>query len=71
MALDKIDFEKSLGELEKIIAKLESDECTLEESIYLFEQGMKHTESCRKALDNAKKRIIDLTEIDAEENAVD
>ena len=45
MALDKIDFEKSLGELEKIIAKLESGECTLEESISLFEQGMKHTDA--------------------------
>lgn len=71
MAENKIDFEKSLGELEKIISKLESGECSLDESIALFEQGMQHTEQCRKALNNAKKRILNLTETEAEENTVD
>lgn len=71
MAENKIDFEKSLNELEKIISKLESGKCSLEESITLFEQGMKHTESCREALNNAKKRIFDLTEAKAEEIDLD
>ena len=71
MAENKIDFEKSLNELEKIISKLESGDCSLEESITLFEQGMEHTKSCREALENAKKRILDLTEAEAEEENVD
>ncbi len=71
MAENKIDFEKSLNELEKIITKLESGNCSLEESITLFEQGMKHTENCREALNNAKKRIIDLTEAESEEVNLD
>ncbi len=67
MVGNKIDFEKSLNELETIIAKLEKGECSLEESISLFEQGMKHTENCREALENAKIRIFDLTEPKSED----
>ena len=67
MAQNNIDFEKSLFELEKIIEKLEKGECSLEESITLFEQGIKYTDECRCALENAKNRITDLTEAESEE----
>lgn len=67
MAQNNIDFEKSLSELEKIIQKLEKGECSLEESITLFEQGIKYTDECRSALVNAKNRITDLTEAESEE----
>lgn len=66
-----IDFESSLKELENIILKLEKGECSLEESIALFESGIKHTENCKEALNNAKKRIIDLTEAELEERELD
>lgn len=71
MAQSKIDFEKSLNELEKIISKLEQGDCSLEESISLFEQGMKHTENCREALEYAKDRILKLTEAESEELKID
>jgi len=67
MSDNKIDFEKSLEELEKIVAKLESGECSLDDSIKLFEQGVKYTSECRDALKNAKERIITLTELENEE----
>lgn len=67
MAQNKIDFEKSLGELENIIKKLESGDCTLDESISLFEQGIKYTNECRTALKNAQAKIISLTEAEEEE----
>ena len=67
MAQNKIDFEKSLGELENIIKKLESGDCTLDESITLFEQGIKYTNECRTALKNAQAKIISLTEAEEEE----
>ena len=67
MAQNKIDFEKSLGELENIIKKLESGDCTLDESITLFEQGIKYTNECRTALKNAQAKIISLTESEEEE----
>ncbi len=61
-----INFEKSLSELEAIIKKLEDGECSLDESIKLFEQGVRHTDECRKALENAKQKIISLTEAEEE-----
>lgn len=71
MAEKMIDFEKSLNELEKIISELEKGECSLDESISLFEKGMKHTENCREALEKAKNRILQLTEAEAEETNID
>ena len=71
MSEKKLDFEKSLNELEIIIAKLEKGECSLEESISLFEQGIKHTENCREALNKAKNRILQLTEVQSEEQNLD
>ena len=67
MSDNKIDFEKSLEELEKIVAKLESGECSLDDSIKFFEQGVKYTSECRDALKTAKERIITLTELENEE----
>ncbi|MBR6510301.1 MAG: exodeoxyribonuclease VII small subunit [Clostridia bacterium] len=68
MSSQTIDFEKSLNELEIIIDKLENGECSLEESIALFEQGMKYTNDCKKALEKAEKKIITLTQAEREEN---
>ena len=41
------DFEKSISELENIVAQLESGDITLDESIKLFERGTKLTKDCR------------------------
>lgn len=60
------NFENSLLELEDIIKKLESNEVSLEESIELFEKGVKLSDACRKTLETAEQKIITLTE--AEEN---
>lgn len=57
-----INFEKALESLEKTVARLESGECTLDESIELFESGMKNINECRNALKNAQNKIISLTE---------
>ena len=60
------NFEKSLLELENIISKLESQEVSLEESIALFEKGIKLSENCRKTLQNAEQKIITLTDAEGE-----
>jgi len=64
---EKLSFEENLNNLEKIIDKLEKGECSLEESITLFESGVKYTYECRKALESAQKKIITLTELEEEE----
>lgn len=56
------DFEKSLDELEKIVAQLESGDISLDESIKLFERGMELTNLCRKTLETARQKITSLTE---------
>jgi exodeoxyribonuclease VII small subunit len=50
-------FEASLAELEEIVAKLEDGDMPLEESLALFEQGIKLSRDCRDRLTKAERRI--------------
>ena len=61
------NFENSLLELENIIKKLESNDVSLEESIELFEKGIKLSELCRKTLDTAQNKIITLTKAESDD----
>lgn len=60
-------FEESISELEKIVSQLENGDVTLDESLELFEQGIKLSKSCQKMLDAAEKKVsILLTNDDGE-----
>ena len=50
-------FETSLTELEAIVTKLEDGDLPLEESLELFEKGIKLSRECRDRLANAERRI--------------
>ncbi len=50
-------FEASLSELEQIVKQLEDGDLPLEESLKLFEQGVKLSRECRERLANAERRI--------------
>ena len=50
-------FESQLKELEAIVGKLEDGELPLEESLHLFEQGVRLSRECRERLDTAERRI--------------
>jgi exodeoxyribonuclease VII small subunit len=50
-------FEEALKSLENVVARLESGEIKLEESIRLFEEGMKLSSLCQKRLDDADRKI--------------
>ncbi len=50
-------FESSLGDLEKIVRKLEDGEMSLEESLKLFEDGVKLSRECQERLNQAERRI--------------
>ena len=54
-------FENSMAELEEVVAKLEAGDVTLDESLKLFEQGIKLANSCSKKLDEAEKKVKILT----------
>ena len=56
------DYEKSLDELEKIVEELQNGDISLDESIKLFERGIKLSDECRKTLETARQKITSLTE---------
>lgn len=53
----KIDIEESLDRLEEIVNYLESEEVSLEDSIRLFEEGIKLADGIKKKLDQSKLNI--------------
>lgn len=50
-------FEQSITELEEIVEQLENGDVTLDESLGLFEKGIKLSKSCQKMLDTAEKKV--------------
>jgi len=50
-------FEESLADLEEIVAKLESGDLPLEESLQLFEEGIRLSRTCRERVTQAERRI--------------
>lgn len=57
MADKKNTFENSLKELEKIVRRLEEGDSSLEESLKLFEDGVKLSRECQERLNQAERRI--------------
>jgi exodeoxyribonuclease VII small subunit len=51
------DFERSLQELEALIAKLERGDLPLADSLALFEQGVALTRRCHGQLADARQRV--------------
>lgn len=51
------NFENSLKELEDIVTKLEGGDVSLDESLSLFENGIKLSKVCQKMLDDAEKKV--------------
>ena len=50
-------FEEHLTKLESIVEKLEKGDLTLDDSVKLFEEGMKLSEACKAELEQAEGRI--------------
>ena len=50
-------FEEQLQGLEEIVGKLEKGELPLDESLKLFEQGVKLSDACKKELEAAEGRV--------------
>ena len=50
-------FEVAVGELEEVVERLESGDLSLEESLAVFEKGVKLVEFCNKRLSEVEKRI--------------
>lgn len=61
-----MDFEKKLSRLEEIVLKMEKGELALEESLKLFEEGVKLSRECHAQLTQAEAQVKKLTGFDNE-----
>ncbi len=52
----ELSFEKALAELENIVSKLEEGGLPLNESLSLFEKGIKRAKFLREELEKAEKK---------------
>lgn len=50
-------FEKALSRLEGIVSKLEEGDLDLEESLKLFEEGIRLSHFCSEKLDEAERKV--------------
>jgi exodeoxyribonuclease VII small subunit len=50
-------FEASLEELERVVKQLEKGDLPLEQSLALFETGMKLSAGCKRQLEEAETRV--------------
>jgi exodeoxyribonuclease VII small subunit len=52
-----MNFEESLTRLEEITSKLESQDISLEDSLKMFEEGIKLSRFCEKKLTEAEQKL--------------
>lgn len=55
-------FSTDMTSLEKLVKKLENEELSLEESLKIFEKGVKMISKCRDHLTRTEQKIEILTE---------
>jgi exodeoxyribonuclease VII small subunit len=62
--LEKLSFEEAFKELEDTVHRLEGGGLTLDESIALFERGMRLARHCGRKLDEAELKVSQLVPSD-------
>jgi exodeoxyribonuclease VII small subunit len=67
---ETVDFEASIQRLGEIVETLEAGELPLEESLKLFEEGVRLARGSQKVLDDAEQRVEQLLGIDESGEAI-
>ena len=65
-----MEFEKKLSRLEEIVQSMEKGDLTLENSLKLFEEGVKLSRECQTQLTKAEAQVKKLISIDEAGNAI-
>lgn len=65
-----MDFEKNLIRLEEIVGKMERGELSLDDSLKLFEEGVKLSKECHQRLSEAENKVRILMGVDEKGQAV-
>lgn len=58
------DFEETLADLEKLVAKLEDGDLSLDDSLAEFKRGIELTRQCQATLEQAQQTVDELTKPD-------
>ncbi len=66
---NELTFEEAVKRLSEIVQKLERGDLPLEESLMLFEEGVKLSRASQEKLDSAQKRVEELLGFDREGKA--
>ena len=53
----ELDFEKALAELEKIVARMESGELSLEQALATHKRGLELARFCQQKLEAAQQQV--------------
>lgn len=61
-----MDFEAKLGRLEEIVEKMEGGELALEESLKMFEEGVKLVRECQEQLGAAEQKVKVLLNVNSQ-----
>ncbi|MBN2305683.1 MAG: exodeoxyribonuclease VII small subunit [Anaerolineae bacterium] len=59
---DNLNFEDAFAQLEEIVARLESGELSLDESVALYARGQQLAQLCGEMLDSAELRVQQIAE---------
>ncbi len=52
-----LKFEEAMARLETIVSELEKGDLPLDESLKIFEEGIRLSKSCLKMLDDAERKV--------------
>lgn len=52
-----VKFEEAMARLETIVSELEKGDLPLDESLKIFEEGVKLSKTCLKMLDDAERKV--------------
>ena len=58
----ELSLEEAFGQIEDVIAHLETEEITLEESFREYNRGMQLLRHCSDAIDRVEKKVLQINE---------
>ena len=61
MNTDKLSFEEAMSKLEEVVKDLEDESISLDSAMEKFEAGVRLSDLCLKKLNEAEKKIEELT----------
>jgi exodeoxyribonuclease VII small subunit len=57
MAVAGVKFEQAMARLETIVGELEKGDLPLDESLRIFEEGIRLSKNCLKVLEEAERKV--------------